>query len=909
MDDLDLLAREFGIRPGGKSAPMRSGPGDRRPAPVRPTQQQRSDRDEMSFSDVFGGPPKYMNSSIKSSKGSLESNDLDIGSIFSSGNDPKSNNNSSSKTSSGPVYDKPVYDDDIFDGLPGLKNKPESSQAIFDENLFVPMTSHPEKNRSSDDLLGYLGRDEVEKPQSSMNSSSRGFDELLAAFDSASPATTNRTSTRSNQQPSKPSRSSTQTTSVMDDPFAVFGTSSSPVSSSGLFSEPLIEVIKPGKPGSERAKSSSTGGNLYGDLDPLIGFGKSMPPFSHDGNRMSKESSPPRGGPRTNDSEMSTSKEKSGESSYKQSEIPTSSFQEPPLFDMPFVEAQKTVSQTASPPSHESANHTEDTSPTSEGPDQLSDDIWLTVSEIPLSTQPTSAPPPSRPPPPIPGWTSKSESVFFTSQARKRVDDYGQYPQIPKSAPSTAKSPPDAQLDELKEFAMGRARHSLDGNENVFLGEEVNANTAAAAMKEAVDNAQAKFRHAKEVRERDYVKATRIKEAVQLEDEHDAHELQEREYRENQERIEFERRQREREEEDREQRRLEREKERARELERERERQAVARATKEARERAAAEALQKAAVEGRMKAERAAVEKASAEARERAEKAAVQKVQAEARERAAVAAREKANAETRERETREKAKADAELRHRAERAAAEDRERAAAEARDRASRMSQQKNDNDLESFFGARSNSVPGTSSPFQDKSSEGAKSPFSSSGVPSNIKKVSSTNNIVDDLSSIFGAVPSSGEFQEVEGESDERRRARLERTQRTQERAAKALAEKNQRDLLVQREQEERHRIAETLDMEIKRWAAGKEGNLRSLLSTLQYVLWPECGWQPVSLTDLITGASVKKVYRKATLCIHPDKVQQKGATLQQKYVSEKVFDLLKEAWNKFNSEELF
>lgn len=59
----------------------------------------------------------------------------------------------------------------------------------------------------------------------------------------------------------------------------------------------------------------------------------------------------------------------------------------------------------------------------------------------------------------------------------------------------------------------------------------------------------------------------------------------------------------------------------------------------------------------------------------------------------------------------------------------------------------------------------------------------------------------------------------------------------------------------------------------------------------------VLWPGSGWQPVSLTDLITGTSVKKAYRKATLCIHPDKVQQKGATLQQKYVAEKVFDMLK------------
>ncbi|MBA0843484.1 hypothetical protein Goarm_000670, partial [Gossypium armourianum] len=105
-------------------------------------------------------------------------------------------------------------------------------------------------------------------------------------------------------------------------------------------------------------------------------------------------------------------------------------------------------------------------------------------------------------------------------------------------------------------------------------------------------------------------------------------------------------------------------------------------------------------------------------------------------------------------------------------------------------------------------------------------------------------------------------------------------------------------NQRDLQSQNEQEERHRIAEAMDFEIKRWAAGKEGNMRALLSSMEQVLWPECGWEPVSLTDLITSGSVKKVYRKATLCVHPDKVQQKGATLEQKYIAEKVFDILKE-----------
>lgn len=82
------------------------------------------------------------------------------------------------------------------------------------------------------------------------------------------------------------------------------------------------------------------------------------------------------------------------------------------------------------------------------------------------------------------------------------------------------------------------------------------------------------------------------------------------------------------------------------------------------------------------------------------------------------------------------------------------------------------------------------------------------------------------------------------------------------------AKALAEKNKRDLLAQKEQTERNvnfldmncvlmefrmrtcyaclyvyflfqRLAEALDADIKRWASGKEGNLRALLSTLQYV----------------------------------------------------------------------
>ncbi|XP_038695973.1 auxilin-like protein 1 isoform X2 [Tripterygium wilfordii] len=224
----------------------------------------------------------------------------------------------------------------------------------------------------------------------------------------------------------------------------------------------------------------------------------------------------------------------------------------------------------------------------------------------------------------------------------------------------------------------------------------------------------------------------------------------------------------------------------------------------------------------------------------------------------------------------------------------------------------------DLESFFGmgSRSSSVPRPRAtnldPIFDSNTNVKGGPKvtqrSSSGPSSNTKKTSSAVNLVDDISSLFGAARVSGEFEEVEGESEERRRARLERHLRTQDRVEKAVADINQRDLQTQLEQEEKRRIADAMDAEIKRWAAGKEGNMRALLSSLQLVLWPECGWEPVSLTDLITSTSVKKVYRKAALYVHPDKVQQKGATLQQKYIAEKVFDILKEAWNKFSSEEL-
>ncbi|XVE72621.1 hypothetical protein DITRI_Ditri11bG0052800 [Diplodiscus trichospermus] len=978
MDDFPgLLAKDFGIKPQGKSAPMapprnpssginfssgsnygfrsdfnRSSSGNAKSS----SNSIFNDLDDgLLFNDVYGGPPKY---SSESRATTAQTSSFDYDSLFK---DPKP-----------PVFDKPVYDDDLFDGLPGIKSSSATSAAKYDD-LFSLSGSPPPKHKSMnsspfDDLLGNLGRKETEtkteNARVTVEKDAPLFEDLLPGFGRSSSPAPARSTSEAGQSQKPASNSSKIGSNMTEDPFVVVESKSDPAdSSSGLFTDTREEISKLNGSGKSRVESSSRSGGIFDDIDPLDGLGQSVPPVSSETNKSVKDRSPLRtaSGPQTpasrdpidEDYEQYTKKRMPSMDNFPESHQT--------VFDMPNMSTdfRSSVGRTTSPPpySNVSSNETSsqvNTTPRSEENFDTSDDVWLTVAEIPLFTQPTSAPPPSRPPPPRPPRVSKSETGSFSStNTKKKVNEFSsfpnstQYSHSPRSARAAARSSVTSQIDELEDFAMGRAQNSVEQAE-VFPGDDFEtysvAAASAAAMKEAMDRAEAKFRHAKEMRERENLKAARNKEAGQVDkDERATQDALDREVREKQERLELERQQREREEEEREQRRgelerereekereqrrLEKERERIREMERERQRarQAVERATREARERAAAEA--------RSRAERAAVEKAAAEARERAERAAVQRAQAEARERAATEARERAEraaAEAREREReRERtatAKVEAETRLRAERAAveraaAEARERAAAEARERAAaaaRASQQKNDNDLESFFsmGSRASSAPrpraNSSDPLFDGQNKGGPEVArrTSVGSSSNMRKVSSTANIVDDLSSIFGAaVSSSGEFQEVEGETEERRRARLERHQRTQERAAKALAEKNQRDLQVQRDQAERHRIAETLDVEIKRWSAGKEGNLRALLSTLQYVLWPECGWQSVSLTDLITAAAVKKAYRKATLCIHPDKVQQKGANLQQKYIAEKVFDLLKEAWNKFNSEELF
>ncbi|KAJ6333301.1 hypothetical protein OIU77_009211 [Salix suchowensis] len=106
----------------------------------------------------------------------------------------------------------------------------------------------------------------------------------------------------------------------------------------------------------------------------------------------------------------------------------------------------------------------------------------------------------------------------------------------------------------------------------------------------------------------------------------------------------------------------------------------------------------------------------------------------------------------------------------------------------------------------------------------------------------------------------------------------------------------------------EKSEKDMAMELMDEDIRLWSAGKETNIRLLLSTLHHILWANSGWYALALTSLMESSQVKKAYQKARLCLHPDKLQQRGSTLAQKYVAEKVFSILQEAWASFISQDL-
>ena len=76
-----------------------------------------------------------------------------------------------------------------------------------------------------------------------------------------------------------------------------------------------------------------------------------------------------------------------------------------------------------------------------------------------------------------------------------------------------------------------------------------------------------------------------------------------------------------------------------------------------------------------------------------------------------------------------------------------------------------------------------------------------------------------------------------------------------------------------------------LNDAVEARLAAWKAGKEGNLRALLASLDTILWVDAGWKKVGMGDLVMPNKVKIIYMKAIGKVHPDKVCWKMMTMRR------------------------
>ena len=90
------------------------------------------------------------------------------------------------------------------------------------------------------------------------------------------------------------------------------------------------------------------------------------------------------------------------------------------------------------------------------------------------------------------------------------------------------------------------------------------------------------------------------------------------------------------------------------------------------------------------------------------------------------------------------------------------------------------------------------------------------------------------------------------------------------------SKGVAKMREANAAQEAEDNERVNLKVGVDAKIQAWSAGKETNLRGLLSSLDLVLWDGLGVKKPSMAELITEKQVKIGYMRIIGKLHPDKV---------------------------------
>lgn len=99
------------------------------------------------------------------------------------------------------------------------------------------------------------------------------------------------------------------------------------------------------------------------------------------------------------------------------------------------------------------------------------------------------------------------------------------------------------------------------------------------------------------------------------------------------------------------------------------------------------------------------------------------------------------------------------------------------------------------------------------------------------------------------------------------------------------------------------EELAREMDPVKLMILDWTTKKERNIRALLCSLHTVLWEGTRWSEVGMHQLVSAADVKKMYRKACLAVHPDKL----VGTEHEELAKLIFMELNDAWSEFEKQQ--
>ena len=91
------------------------------------------------------------------------------------------------------------------------------------------------------------------------------------------------------------------------------------------------------------------------------------------------------------------------------------------------------------------------------------------------------------------------------------------------------------------------------------------------------------------------------------------------------------------------------------------------------------------------------------------------------------------------------------------------------------------------------------------------------------------------------------------------------------------AEAVSRLRAANLEAERVDDEKFALSDSVSVRVQSWRAGKEGNLRALLASLETVLWEGAGWKKIGMGELILPGKVKIQYMKGIAKVHPDKVR--------------------------------